>query len=278
MHSATSRDCCKLDGSFTRPYFVRMNANLVEVKARSSGRPRSEPVRRMILATTLRLLEKQTVKAISIEGIAKAAGVSKATIYRWWDSKAAIVLDAFMEHHVVRTPMRKDIPPGDAVAEHIRSMVAQYAGLGGRIVAQILAEAQFDPDIARQFRERFHKGRRAVVRETMEEWRRSGGLSRAVNVDLLMDILYAPIYLRLLTGHAPLSAEFAREFPAFVFSLLGVPTPTVQKKSSRLEQAPGSEAPYLPSAAAKPRRRSSSAARERPPAIRVRSRPAQTGR
>lgn len=239
-----------------------MSANPIEVKPRSSGRPRSEAVRRMILATTLRLLEKQTVKAISIEGIAKAAGVSKATIYRWWESKAAIVLDAFMEHHVVHTPMRKDISPGDALAEHIRSMVGQYAGLGGRIVAQILAEAQFDPDIARQFRERFHKGRRAVVRETVEEWRRSGGIPRTINVDLLMDILYAPIYLRLLTGHAPLSAEFAREFPAFVFSLLGAPLPVVHKRVAHFEGHSVQDSRAKPAPAVKFRRRPKTPARE----------------
>ena len=139
-----------------------MSANLIDPKPRSSGRPRSEPVRRMILATAMRLLEKQSMKALSIEGIAKAAGVSKATIYRWWDSKAAIVIDAFIEHHVVRTPMRTDIPPGDALAEHFRALVGQYAGLGGRIVAQILAEAQYDPEIAREFRARFHDKRGIV--------------------------------------------------------------------------------------------------------------------
>lgn len=47
------------------------------------GRPRNEGTRELILKTTLSLLEKKTLQSISVEGIAKAAGVSKATIYRW---------------------------------------------------------------------------------------------------------------------------------------------------------------------------------------------------
>jgi len=197
-----------------------MNANPI-AGAKPRGRPRNRTVRRNILETTLRLLKSETVKSISIEGIAKASGVSKATIYRWWNSKGAIVIDAFIEQHIVRTPMRRDIPPGEALAEHMRALIEQYSGLGGRIVAQIVAEAQFDPTLAQELRERFLYGRQAVVREIVEEWRRSGGIDPSVNVEVLMDALYAPIYMRLLLGHAPLNADFARDLPASIFSWLG---------------------------------------------------------
>lgn len=239
-----------------------MSANLIDPKPRSSGRPRSEPVRRMILATAMRLLEKQSMKALSIEGIAKAAGVSKATIYRWWDSKAAIVIDAFIEHHVVRTPMRTDIPPGDALAEHFRALVGQYAGLGGRIVAQILAEAQYDPEIAREFRARFHDKRGIVVRDRVEEWRRSGVIPRTTNIAFLMDMIYAPIYLRLLTGHLPLNAEFAREYPAFVFSLLGAPQPVVHKRLPQADAESSEEISTSAAATVKGRRRGRASSKE----------------
>lgn len=194
-------------------------------KSRSGGRPRNEATRRLILTTALELLKTETLQAITIEAIAKAAGVGKATIYRWWDSKAAIAIDAFIEHHVVRTPMRRDIPPGDAIADHIRNLVEQYSGWPGRIVAQILAEAQSDPSIGREFRERFHYGRRAIVREELEAWRQSGGIPPETNIEMLMDVLYAPIYMRLMVGHAPLDVKFSDELTAFVFGLLGASDP-----------------------------------------------------
>jgi AcrR family transcriptional regulator len=194
-------------------------------KTRSAGRPRSEKTRRLILQTTLALLEKETLQSITIEAIAKAAGVSKATIYRWWDSKALIVMEAFIEHHIIRTPMRRDLPPREAIALHMRDLVQQYAGWGGRIVAQLLAEGQSDPFIAREFRSRFHYGRRAVVKEVLEEWRASGEIDPDTNIEMLMDVLYAPIYMRLMVGHAPLDARFIVDLQRYVFSLLGVPVP-----------------------------------------------------
>lgn len=198
---------------------------VVDQKPRTGGRPRNEATRRLILSTTLDLLRVETLQSLTVEAIAKAAGVSKATIYRWWSSKALIAIDAFIEHHIVRTPMRRDLPPGEAIADHLRSLTEQYAGWPGRIVAQIIAEAQSDPDIGREFRERFHYGRRAIVRETLEEWRRSGDISSDVNIEALMDLLYAPVYMRLLIGHAPLDEKFVNEHVTFTYSLLGARLP-----------------------------------------------------
>jgi len=61
---------------------------------RPRGRPRSDSTRRAILAATLRLLRNETVQSVTIEAIAKSAGVSKATIYRRWPGKRELVLDA----------------------------------------------------------------------------------------------------------------------------------------------------------------------------------------
>lgn len=199
---------------------------------RSVGRPRSEETRKLILQATLSLLEKETLASITIEAIAKEAGVGKATIYRWWDSKALIVMDAFIEHHIVSTPMRSDLGPVAAIAQHMRDLVHQYNGWGGRIVAQILAEGVFNPDISREFRTRFHYGRRAVVREVLEQWRSSGAVSRDTNIEMLMDVLYGPIYMRLMVGHAPLDDRFVDDLQQFVFPLLGVP---VRKSSEEAE-------------------------------------------
>jgi AcrR family transcriptional regulator len=193
------------------------------------GRPRDRVAQRKILDTTLSLLETQSLRDLTIESIASAAGVSKVTIYRWWSSKALLVIEAFMEGHLVRTPMRKDLPPSERLACHIAMLTEQYSGFAGRVVGQIIAEGQHDPDTLREFRERFHYGRRAVVREVIDEWRRSGELSPETDVEMLMDMLYAPIYMRLLLGHAPLDQQFVKRHVAFVYSLLGVQVPKFRK-------------------------------------------------
>src|ERR1035438_5905211 len=63
---------------------------------RPPGRPRSEQSRQAILGSTLKLLRRQGgFPDLSIEAIAADANVSKATVYRWWPTKAALVADAF---------------------------------------------------------------------------------------------------------------------------------------------------------------------------------------
>ncbi|CAM2157902.1 TetR family transcriptional regulator [Paraburkholderia tropica] len=207
---------------------------VVQPPVRSVGRPRSEETRAQILAATVRLLETRTVQAISIEAIAKEAGVGKATIYRWWDSKALVVIEAFIEHHVFKTPMPRNVPPGDAIACHLISLIHEYAGWSGRIVAQIIAEGQADPAVLREFRERFHYGRRALVREMIEEWRSKARIPTPPNVEALSELLYAPVYMRLLVGNGPLDDHFAKEHIEYVYGLLGVEAPDVMRLSEEI--------------------------------------------
>ncbi|MDT0510246.1 TetR/AcrR family transcriptional regulator [Novosphingobium sp. MMS21-SN21R] len=189
---------------------------------KGGGRPRSETTRRAVLVATLELLREGSIQSITIEAIAKQAGVSKATIYRWWQSKASVVIDAFIENHMVHTPMRHDIHPAEALLLHWRLLAEQYSGWPGQIVAQILAEGQSDPSIQREFRERFYYGRRAVVREVIDNLRNRVARLQEIDSEVLMDILYSPVYMRLLWGYGPLDAKFIRDFPRDLFLLFGI--------------------------------------------------------
>ncbi|ADG18169.1 transcriptional regulator, TetR family [Paraburkholderia atlantica] len=190
---------------------------------RSPGRTRSEAARIAILNATLSLLETLSLQQITIEAIAREAGVGKATIYRWWSSKAAVVIDAFVQNHVMQTPMPKEGSCRQAIVVHLRRMVQQYDGRGGRLVAQILAEGQSDPEVLRLFRERFFYGRRAMVREVIEEGRRNGEFRTDMDSEFLMDIVYSPVYFRLIMGHLPLSQKFADELAESAMVVLCAP-------------------------------------------------------
>ena len=104
-----------------------------------AGRPRSEATRRQILDAAISLLQDNSIQVISIEAIAREAGVSNATIYRWWESKASVAIDAFIEHHLVKTTLPREMRPRDAIEHHFRSLVTQYSGWSGWLVAQIIA-------------------------------------------------------------------------------------------------------------------------------------------
>lgn len=208
------------------------------LRARPPGRSRSDASRVAILDAALKLLETMPLQQISIESIAREAGVGKATIYRWWSSKAAVVIDAFLHTYLSHTPMAKGGSPREALTRHIHLLVDEYSGWSGKIVAQILAEGQGDPDVLREFRERFWYGRRAVVREVVEDARRRGEFRTDMDAELQMDILYAPIYFRLLVGHLPLDKKFADSHCTSIMQMLAPPpeagvgvTPSPQLKT-----------------------------------------------
>ena len=175
---------------------------------------RSETSRKAILEATSELLAETTVQKLSIEAIARRAGVGKTTIYRWWPNKAAVVIDAFVEHHLVHTPIRDDVPVTEALREHLGSLIEQYAGPQGRLVAQIIAESQYDETTLHEFRERFWDGRRAATRGLVERGVRDGDLRADVDPGLIAELVYSAVYVRLLFGYGRLDRDFAESVVA----------------------------------------------------------------
>src|SRR5579872_4368146 len=122
---------------------------------RPPGRPRSEHARQAILHSTLKLLQEVGFGALSIEAIAADADVGKATVYRWWPNKAALVADAFSSSadKELRFPdtgsVRSDM------SNQMKQLVRVFRGRRGRIVAALLGGGQSDPELIAAFRERF---------------------------------------------------------------------------------------------------------------------------
>jgi AcrR family transcriptional regulator len=176
---------------------------------RKAGRKRNEDTRMVILHTALSMLEKLGFAALTVEGVAASAGVGKATIYRWWPNKAALVMEAYLtlrrEHFEFRDTgdFRADL------REQMHRVVEAFRGQDGRTMASILGSAQSDPELAQSFREGWLDKRRAESYAFLEAAVERGQLSRAVNRTQLLDALYGPLYYRLLIGHQPVTTELA---------------------------------------------------------------------
>lgn len=200
---------------------------------------RSETSRRSILDATLRLLapDDMTVQKLSIEAIAREAGVGKTTIYRWWPSKAAVVVDAFMENHLLHTPVRTDVPVRQALESHLRSLIGQYAGPPGRLVSQLIAESQYDPQTRQTFLERFFYGRYYAIIELVQRGIDNGELSADLDAELMSEMLYAPVYQHLLFGHRPLDPELATLLVDQAFALAGAEPVTATRRAARATAA-----------------------------------------
>jgi len=184
------------------------------------GRKRSEASRAAILEAAIQLLEEVSLRDLTIEALAREAGVSKATIYRWWPSKTAVVIEAFVESHMPKTPFPEGTTAVEALTQQVASLIAQYREKNGRMVAAILAEGQADPRVLDDFRQAFFLRRRTAVREVVARGMASGEFDPNVDIDLAIDLIYAPIYFRLLVGHQPLDDAFARALPALALRAL----------------------------------------------------------
>ncbi|HAY42536.1 TetR/AcrR family transcriptional regulator [Glutamicibacter bergerei] len=177
---------------------------------------RSEGSRRAILEATMKLLDNSgsagvSVQKLSIERIAREAGVSKTTIYRWWPSKVAVVIDTFLDNHVARTPVREDIPAIDALREHLKSLTEVYAGGEGRLVAQLVGECQQDHAALTEFKDRFWNPRAAAVSALIERVMDEGAMRSDLDPMMVTEMLYAPVYFRLLVESGPLDAAAVNE-------------------------------------------------------------------
>ena len=181
---------------------------------RRPGRPRSERARQAILAAAIELLLDRGLRAMSIEEVAEKAGVSKATIYRWWDSKDLLALDALSSEWALpaRDAERNTGSlRGDLLAQ-LRPWLRQLNEKPyGRVIAGLVAQAQTDPGFAELYRRHFVQPRRDATRPLLLRAIDRGEIAADTDLDVALDLLYGPIYHRLLHGHAPLTDRFIQQ-------------------------------------------------------------------
>jgi AcrR family transcriptional regulator len=176
------------------------------------GRPRDEKGHHAILEAAAELLLDQGLAAVSMDAVATRAGVSKATIYRWWPTKETLALDALYHEWAAVPPVRDT----GSLRGDLLSLLRPWARLArsrpyGRVIAALAAEARTDPAFAIQYRARFIEPRRDQARAVFRRAIDRGEIPAGTKTEVAIDLLYGPLYHRLLHGHAPLSDQFVRD-------------------------------------------------------------------
>ena len=194
-------------------------------QARPPGRPRSERATRAIVQAANELLESEGFAAVTVEAIAERAGVSKATVYRWWPHRAAVVMDGFLSTVSSEVPFPHTGHAREDIRIHMRRLAEAFSGKIGRTVAALIAEGQTDPELAEALRSRWLSVRRAEAREILELGIERGELREDLDLEVAVDVLYGPIYYRMLVGHAALDEDFADALADHVFAGLGARDP-----------------------------------------------------
>lgn len=182
-----------------------------------AGRPRSTRAQQAILATALRLVRQEGFAALTIEKIAREAGVGKPTIYRWWPSKGAIVFDALQLYAQEALPLPPEGLLEERLGTWLRALFAVLNEDTGDIVRALMAEAQLDPDFAVFFREEFILIRRQPLLLLLREGIERGELEPGADCELLADLIYGAMWYRLLARHASLDEQYAHDIVDMLF-------------------------------------------------------------
>jgi AcrR family transcriptional regulator len=197
-----------------------MESRVTASTARSVGRPRSATARQAILDAALHLVRRDGFSALTIERIAREAGVGKPTIYRWWSSKGTIVFEALQQHAEQAIPLPVEGPLPTRLMAFLQAVFAALNEDTGEIVRSLMAEAQRDPAFAAIFRTQFINVRRKPLLTLLQHGIMTGELAADTNIDVLADLIYGAMWYRLLVQHAPLDDAFACDI---VQALLHIP-------------------------------------------------------
>ena len=177
---------------------------------RGRGRRPSAEVRQDIVLAAGRLLLAEGMAGFTIERVSELAGASKMTIYKWWPSRGALALDGYF---TAMEPALAFPDTGDIRAD-VSAQLHSFVGVlrdtpAGKVIAELIGQAQIDPQLAAAYRERYSGPRRELAVTALRRAQKRGQLRADVNPEAVVDQLWGACYHRLLLPDQPLTDEFA---------------------------------------------------------------------
>ena len=148
---------------------------------------------------------------MTMEGVAARAGVGKPTVYRWWPDRHAVAMAALMDAEAPRKSSRASRSAIVALRQQLRTIAESFATPTGRHVATMIAASDLETEFSKAFRNHFVLARRTEGRALLEQAIRQGEVRSDLDAEVALDLLYGPLFFRLLLGHAPLDASFTDE-------------------------------------------------------------------
>lgn len=174
-----------------------------------TGRRRNPAARQAILTSVIDLLAESENVDTTMDAIAVAAGVSKQTIYRWWPSKGAVLLDAMSEWAQASAPDPDTGSVREDVAVFLRStFAASSKPPAAPLLRAVLAEAQYDPQTQQLLSEFVHQ-RRDALQRILARGRSRGEIPADLDLEFMTEQAYGLLWYRLAVSHHPLTTEVA---------------------------------------------------------------------
>jgi len=181
---------------------------MADDRPRRGRRPAAE-VRKEILDASAELLFNEGMAGFTIEKVANVSGASKMTIYKWWPSKGALALDGYFH----RVDPKLVFPDAGDIEADLRTQLHSFLRVichspAGRVIGELIGQAQSDPDLKAAYLERYSGPRRAKAVAAMETAKERGQLRANLDPETVVDQLWGACYHRLLLPDQPLTDEF----------------------------------------------------------------------
>ena len=176
---------------------------------RGRGRRPAAEVREEILEASAELLFGEGMAGFTIEKVAKLSGASKMTIYKWWPSKGALALDGYFR----RVESQLAFPDTGDIEADLRTQLHAFLQVirdspAGRVIGELIGQAQSDPGLKAAYLERYSGPRRAKAVAAMETAKGRRQLRASLDPETVVDQLWGACYHRLLLPDQPLTDEF----------------------------------------------------------------------
>ena len=177
------------------------------------GRPSSETAasRAVIMYAVYALLQETSVRDLTIEAVVKPAGVGKPTLYKWWPTKATLMLAMLCERMAPKLEKPTALTAEQSLRFRVRSLIDAFNGPFGKIVAGLIAEGQSEPAVLQEFFERWVSPRRNATIADLQRGKDTGELKSDTEPELLNDAIFGAICYRMLLRSGPLTRRFGEE-------------------------------------------------------------------
>jgi AcrR family transcriptional regulator len=175
---------------------------------RQAGRPRSEVARKAILDSAFSFLEEKPVADISTIHIAQKAGVSTATVYRWWSTKEALLLEALLFHCGNEVVLAEEGQSLDRLLNYVLQVGRSFMGKNGKVMARILTAIQDNETLRQEFIDQLYAPRNREIRAVVELAVEEGTLPRSLEIQVFKDSIFGPLLVRLLISHEPIDEAY----------------------------------------------------------------------
>jgi len=180
----------------------------IDPEPRRAGRPRSAAARDAALKAAAALLAEGGLAKLTMDGIAARAGIGKRTIYRWWPTKGAVAVEAFLADLSPRVEFNNTASAAADIRNQLLTVGVVYRGTAGRTVREMVALGQTDAAMLATFLANYIEPRRRLVEAVLKRGIANGEFRPTLDFSVVVDSLYGPLFFRLLVTGAPLDDAF----------------------------------------------------------------------